>query len=155
MVFRSIKPEEYELLKVFLYEAIFIPEGVDPPARSIIELPELALYYADFGSGPADFCIVADDDGQIVGAAWSRIMNDYGHVDDATPSLAISILKEYRGQGIGTRLLRHLLNLLKDQGYSRVSLAVQKANYAIRMYGQAGFKIINENDEEYIMLREL
>ena len=155
MVFRSIKPEEYELLKVFLYEAIFIPEGVDPPARSIIELPELALYYADFGSGPADFCIVADDDGQIVGAAWSRIMNDYGHVDDATPSLAISILKEYRGQGIGTRLLRHLLNLLKDQGYSRVSLAVQKANYAIRMYGRAGFKIINENDEEYIMLREL
>ena len=155
MIFRTLKPNEYELLKVFLYEAIFIPEGTEAPDCSIIELPELSMYYEDFGDGRADYCVAADDDGQIVGAAWSRIMNDYGHVDDATPSLAISILKEYRGQGIGTRLLRHLLNLLKDQGYSRVSLAVQKANYAIRMYGQAGFKIINENDEEYIMLREL
>ena len=33
--------DETDLLKEFLYEAIFIPEGIQPPERSIIELPEL------------------------------------------------------------------------------------------------------------------
>ena len=51
MIFRELKPDEYDLLKTFLYEAIFIPEGETPPERSIIELPELAMYYEDFGKG--------------------------------------------------------------------------------------------------------
>ena len=79
------------LLQDFLYEAIFIPEGVAPPERNIIEQPELKLYYEDFGSGKADHCIVADDNGKVVGAAWTRIMNDYGHIDEETPSFAISL----------------------------------------------------------------
>jgi len=40
---------------------------------------------------------VAEVDGKIVGAVWVRIMNDYGHIDNETPSLAISLYKEYRG----------------------------------------------------------
>lgn len=36
-------------------------------------------------------------------------MEDYGHIDVDTPSLAISLLPEYRGQGIGTKLLSNLL----------------------------------------------
>ena len=98
MIYREMQPDEYENLKDFLYEAFFIPEGVTPPDRSIIELPELALYYEDFGSGKADHCIVADNKGRIVGAVWTRIMKDYGHVDDETPSFAISLYKEYRGR---------------------------------------------------------
>jgi hypothetical protein len=31
-------------------------------------------------------------------------MRDYGHVDDETPSFAISLVPKYRGKGIGTRL---------------------------------------------------
>ena len=155
MTYRELKPNEYELLKDFLYEAIFIPEGTEAPDRSIIELPELALYYEDFGSGPADYCMAADDEGHVVGAIWSRIMNDYGHVDDETPSLAMSVLKEYRNKGIGTQLLREMLLFLKEKGYKRVSLSVQKANYAVGMYKKAGFVIAGENDEELIMTNEL
>ena len=155
MKYRELKPNEYELLKDFLYEAIFIPQGTEAPDRSIIKLPELALYYEDFGSGPADYCMAADDEGHVVGAIWSRIMNDYGHVDDETPSLAMSVLKEYRNKGIGTQLLREMLLLLKEKGYKRVSLSVQKANYAVRMYKKAGFVIAGENDEELIMTNEL
>ena len=155
MTYRELKPSEYELLKDFLYEAIFIPEGIEAPDRSIVELPELAVYYEDFGSGPADYCMAADDEGHVVGAIWSRIMNDYGHVDDETPSLAMSVLKEYRNKGIGTQLLREMLLLLKEKGYKRVSLSVQKANYAVRMYKKAGFVIAGENDEELIMTNEL
>ena len=155
MIFRELKLYEYELLKTFTYEAVFIPEGVELPDRSIIELPELSIYYDDFGSGAADHCIVAEDNGCVVGAAWVRIMDDYGHVYDDTPSLAISVLKDYRGKGIGTQLLQKILGMLKSKGYERVSLSVQKANFAARMYRQAGFITISENDEEYIMLCSL
>ena len=143
------------MLQDFLYEAIFIPEGVEPPAREIIEHPELKLYYEDFGKDMADYCIVADDDGRVIGAVWTRIMNDYGHVDDDTPSFAISLYKEYRGQGIGTRLMENMLTLLKEKGYKRASLAVQKANYAVRTYEKVGFKTVGENEEEFIMVCEL
>ena len=155
MEIRQLRDDEVELLKAFLYEAIFVPEGVTPPDRSIIEQPELSLYYENFGSGPADHCLVAEEDGKVVGAVWTRIMNDYGHVDDDTPSFAISLYKEYRGQGIGTAMMRKMLALLKAQGYKRASLAVQKANYAVRMYEAVGFKTVDENDEEYIMVCEL
>lgn len=155
MVLRELKLEEADLLRDFLYEAIFIPEGMDPPPRDIIGRPELKLYYEDFGSGKADFCIVAEDDGKVVGAVWTRIMNDYGHVDEETPSFAISLYKEYRGQGIGTRLMEAMLSLLKDKGFKRASLAVQKANYAVRMYEKVGFKTVDENEEEFIMVCDL
>lgn len=155
MELRKIRPDEMDLLKDFLYEAIYIPEGVEPPAREIIEQPELKLYYDGFGSGRADNCIVADDNGRVIGAIWTRIMNDYGHVDDETPSFAISLYKEYRGQGIGTRLMKEMLALLRSQGYRKASLAVQKANYAVRMYEKVGFRTVDENNEEYIMVCEL
>ena len=152
---RKLRADETEVLKDFLYEAIFIPEGVVPPDRSIIEQPELALYYEGFGKGPADNCLAAEADGRVVGAVWTRIMNDYGHVEEDTPSFAISLYKEYRGKGIGTELMRRMLGLLKEQGYKKASLAVQKANYAVRMYEKVGFKIIDENEEEYIMVCDL
>ena len=51
VLIRKLRRDETELLKEFLYEAIFIPEGIQPPERSIIELPELAIYYENFGKG--------------------------------------------------------------------------------------------------------
>ena len=155
MKIRKLSDKETELLKDFLYEAIFIPEGVEPPPREIIEQPELKIYYEDFGTGRADNCIVADDDGRVIGAVWTRIMGDYGHVDDDTPSFAISLYREYRGLGIGTRLMREMLKLLKEQGFEKASLAVQKENYAVRMYEKVGFRTVDENSEEFIMVCEL
>ena len=155
MILRELKENETEILKDFLYEAIFIPEGMELPPKEIIDQPELKLYYDGFGIGEADFCIVADDEGKVIGAVWTRIMNDYGHVDEETPSFAISLYKEYRGQGIGTKLMKEMLYILKEKGYKRASLAVQKANYAVKMYENVGFKAVDENDEEYIMVCEL
>ena len=95
---------------------------------------------------------MAKADGKIVGAVWVRIMNDYGHIDDETPSLAISLYKEYRGFGIGTAMIKEILVLLKTHGYKQVSLSVQKANYAAKLYLKVGFEIVRENEEEYIMI---
>ena len=152
---REIMPQEIPLLEDFLYEAVFIPEGVSPPPKTIVKNEDLQVYVRDFGLLPDDKCLVAEADTKIVGAVWCRIMNDYGHIDDDTPSLAISLYKEYRNQGIGTELLRRMILLLRQSGYKQVSLSVQKANYAARMYLNAGFKVVNENPEEYIMALDL
>ena len=155
MIIRELKPEERDLLKDFLFEAIFIPEGAVPPDRDIIERPELKVYYENFGSGPADLCLAAEENGRVIGAVWTRLMHDYGYVDDETPSFAISLYREYRGKGTGTELMRKMLKLLKAKGWKRASLAVQKENYAVRMYLKTGFVIAGENEQEYIMVCEL
>ncbi len=152
---RKIKETEYNVLNDFIYEAIFIPQGVEPPPKSIIQNEDLQVYVRDFGKSPDDHCLVAETDGKIVGAVWTRIMNDYGHVDDATPSFAISLYKEYRNFGIGTAMMKQMLELLKQSGYKQASLAVQKANNAVKMYLNVGFEIVDENDEEYIMVCRL
>lgn len=46
---REIRKNEYPILSDFLYEAIFIPEGMDKPPKSFIEQPELQIYIEDFG----------------------------------------------------------------------------------------------------------
>ena len=149
---RPLSETEYSVLSDFLYEAIFIPEGAVPPPRDIILQPELQVYTEDFGKRKGDIALAAEADGKIVGAVWGRIMNDYGHIDDETPSLAISLYKEYRGQGIGTALMRAIVASYAEKGYKRLSLAVQKANYAVKMYEKVGFRTVSENDEEYIMI---
>ena len=151
---REIRKNEYSILFDFLYEAIFIPEGMDKPPKSIIEQPELQVYIEDFGKKD-DWCLVAEVKGKIVGAVWVRIMDDYGHIDDETPSFAISLYEEYRNMGIGTALMRDMLEFLKNKGYRRTSLSVQKVNYAVRMYQKVGFEVVDENEEEYIMVYRL
>ena len=152
---REMTAQEYPLLDDFLYEAIFVPEGVEPPSKSIITAPELQVYVKDFGTSKDDFALVAEVENKIIGAVWVRIMNDYGHIDDKTPSLAISLYKKYRGQGIGSSLIKEMLSLLQTHGYKRVSLSVQKANYAAKLYQKIGFRIIKEIGDEWIMTYNL
>ena len=142
-------------MATFLYEAIFIPEGVQAPSKDIIEYPDLQIYVADFGKKKDDVCYVAEVDGRVVGAVWTRIINDYGHVDDTTPSLSISLLKEYRNLGIGTELMKQILLTLKEREYKQVSLSVQKINYAVNMYEKIGFEVARENEDDYIMICKL
>lgn len=152
---RKIRKDEYYLLEDFIYEAIFIPEGVTPPPKSIINQPDLQVYIRNFGAEKDDICFVAEVEGKVVGAVWVRDMEDYGHIAEGVPSFAISLYKEYRNYGIGTRLMTTMLDELKRKGYEKTSLAVQKANYAVKMYRNVGFEIFDENEEEYIMVCDL
>ena len=152
---RELKQDENKVLDTFLYEAIFIPEGVSAPSKDIINQPDLQVYVKDFGKNKGDLCLVAQVRDKIVGAVWVRIMNDYGHVDNETPSFAISLFPEYRNHGIGTALMKSMIDLLKTEKYKQASLAVQKTNYAVNMYKNVGFEITDENEEEYIMICKL
>lgn len=120
--------------------------------KSIVRKPELQVYIKDFGKETDDYCLCAEVNDKIIGAVWVRNIKGYGSVDDVTPEFAISLYKDYRGQGIGTEMMKHMLNYLKNPGYKQTSLAVQKANYALKIYLAVGFRIVDDNEEEYIMV---
>ncbi|RKW32966.1 MAG: GNAT family N-acetyltransferase [Lachnospiraceae bacterium] len=152
---REIEKTEISLLDDFLYEAIFIPEGVTPPPKDIIKDEELQIYVKDFGKYKDDICFVAEVEGKVVGAVWLRVIDDYGHIDDDTPSLSISVYKGYRNLGIGKALIKNVLEELKKRGYKKTSLSVQKANYAFEIYKKAGYFVYEEREEDYIMVYDL
>ncbi|MBZ2022676.1 GNAT family N-acetyltransferase [Streptococcus sanguinis] len=152
---RPLKQEEIPLLEEFLYQAIFIPSGLEPLPRSILKEPDLDIYIKDFGQQPDDWALAAEVDGRLVGAVWVRIMKDYGYYDDQTPSLSISFLPEFRGQGLGQQLMTAMLDLLKAKGYSSVSLSVSKDNPAVRFYQRLGIVTVEEREDDYLMLCRL
>ncbi len=152
---REMKTEEYTCLEEFLYQAIYVPEDSIPPNRTIIQAPELQVYVKNFGTQKHDKSFVAVVDNRIIAATWVRIMNDHGHIDDNTPSIAISVLKEFRNLGIGTALLKTMIKYLRSESYIQVSLSVQKGNYAFNMYKKEGFVVFKETSEEYIMVCKL
>ena len=154
-IVRPIEKSEYAILEEFLYNAIFLSPGTKLPPKEIIFEPNIFIYIKDFG-GKDDTCVVAEQNGKIVGAAWARIIGAYGHVDNETPELAVSILPEFRGGGVGSNLMEKLFELLRSKGYKETSLSVQKENPAVRFYLRLGYKIINEKSSgDYIMIKEL
>ena len=152
MFIRQMKEEEYPLLEEFLYQAIFVPEGAEMPDRSILQLPELRHYWEQFGQKAGDLAFVAEDEGQVVGAVWVRHIHDYGYIEDEMPSLTISLLDAYRGQGIGSQLLDALLAALRKKKVKGVSLSVSKANPAYFLYHKFGFRTLRENQEDFVMV---
>lgn len=148
---RPLSGGDILLMETFLYEAIFVPEGITKPPREIVLQPDLAIYVREFGKCIDDHGVVAEINSEIVGMAWTRIMADYGHIDDATPSLAIAVLPEYRGRGIGTALLEQLLEQLRAAGYVAVSLSVQQENPALHLYERLGFEPVRVADGEVVM----
>ena len=157
---RVMCESDYVCLPEFLYQAIFVPLGAEPPTRSIIHEPEIFVYIENFGTGEGDFGVVAEQNGQIIGAAWTRIIPAYGNIDDRTPELAISIFPEFRGCGTGTKLMQKLFRLLQEKGYERTSLSVQTDNPAVRFYKRLGYEIMKEKTdyaghEDFIMVKEL
>lgn len=151
-IIREMESFEYPLLNNFLYEAIFQRDEVNLLPKSIIEKPELKVYIQNFGYEKDDYCFCAEVQGEIVGAVWVRNIRGYGSIDDVTPEFAISLYKKFRGHGIGTEMMKKMIAHLKQKGYSKTSLAVQKDNYAVKMYLNVGFQIVDENEEEYIMI---
>ncbi len=153
---RDLRAEETPLLETFLYEAIFIPDGVTPPPRTIVHDPSLYGYIDGFGSGACDYALAAVlPDDTVVGVAWTRLLPDHAPLANDVPTLAIAVLPGYRGHGIGTALIHAILESITHHGCSSVSLSVQKANPALRLYQRAGFTIAQDNGEELVMVREL
>ncbi len=155
---RHINYNELAFLNEMLYQAIFVPEGKEPLPKSVIEHPDIAKYIDNYGR-EGDICLVAEDEGKLVGAAWTRIFSEqdkgYGFVDPKTPELSMAVLPGYRGVGIGSKLLGKMLDELKKQGYNKVSLSVDKINYAYNLYKLFGFQEFFSSDTSETMVKTL
>ena len=118
------------ILDDLLYEAVYVPDGMEPFPRDIIKIPEINAYINGFGSQKDDHCLVAELNETIIGAVWVRILSGkikgYGYVDDETPEFAISLFKEYRNLGIGTLLMQKMIEHLDEYGNAQTSLSVKK-----------------------------
>lgn len=155
LTIRKMHPNEYPLLKDFLYQAIYQPDKTNLAPKSIINNSKLQVYIKGFGTQKDDHCFCAEVDNKVVGAVWVRNINGYGSIDDVTVEFAISVFDEYQKMGIATALMNKMLMHLKELNYPKASLAVQKGNYAVRMYQKVGFEIACENEQEYIMIHRL
>jgi ribosomal protein S18 acetylase RimI-like enzyme len=155
---RELKLDEVNILEEMLYEAIFQPDSSDTLPKAVIHQPELSIYINNFGK-QHDHCLVAEVEQKIIGAVWVRILAGktmgYGNIDAETPEFAISLFKDYRNQGIGTALMKKMIEHLKERGYKRASLSVDKDNYAATLYMKLGFEVIEERAHDYIMLLKL
>jgi ribosomal protein S18 acetylase RimI-like enzyme len=118
--------------------------------------PELA-HYADGWPQPGDLGVVVESAlGVGVGAAWLRYFTaddpSYGFVDERTPELSIGLAPDARGQGLGTELCTRLLQAAGCSGIERVSLSVEKANPAIRLYERLGFETVRDDGDAVTMI---
>ena len=155
-VIRPLKLEDEPFLWEMLYQALYVPKGCAALPREVVRLPELARYVQSWGRED-DFGFLAKDAiaDQSIGAIWLRLLigenPGYGYVDDNTPELSIAVLPQYRGQGVGTQLLTHLL--ASEGGRSSISLSVSANNPAVRLYERFGFAIVSKSDESLTMKR--
>ena len=156
---RHIDEREWPLLEDFLYEAIYVPEGFEGevPRSVIYDDPKCRAAYLGFGTLPDDRAVVAEVDGVVVGACWVRTTDEYGRIDDSTPSFSISLYKQYRNLGVGTAMMSRMLDELRASGYARTSLSVQKQNPALRLYERLGFRIVGDgfDETEWLTVKKL
>ncbi len=152
---RELRSCEYGLLDEFLYQTIFTAPDEPRPPRTVTRAPELRAYIEGFGSRAGDAAVCAEADGRVVGAAWARLMRGYGFAGDGVPELAVSVLPGYRGRGIGTVLIEGLAARCAELGYPALSLSVQRANPAVRLYGRIGFREVAGDDAEAVMVLPL
>ncbi len=117
--------------------------------------PEISRYLEGWGR-PEDAAVVALDpaDDSRVGAAWYRLMSPdnpgFGFVDASTPEVAIAVVPNSRGMGVGRVLLRGLLEMAKKQGYGALSLSVLRDNSAaVALYEKSGFVKLSGTDSEH------
>jgi len=137
------KKDREDLIK--MYEN-YNPEdrslGLPPVGRKAIE--SWISYLEEKG-----FSIVAEHEGKIVGhLAIVEDENNPGVVD-----LAIYLAREYQNQGIGTQMVKAIIDFAKKKGYKKITLVTDRLNWrAIRVYRKCGFQTTLASYELYMEL---
>jgi ribosomal protein S18 acetylase RimI-like enzyme len=156
---RELKQPENELIKEMLFLAVFIPPGHPPVSRDILDLPQLKIYYDNWGCSDHDKAIALTVDDRIVGLVWGRLLSGevkgFGFLDEQTPEISIAIQPAYRNQGWGSQLLAAISKAYLALGIKALSLSVDKRNPAVALYRRQGFVMVRENQGDFIMCKAL
>ncbi|MGH3024072.1 MAG: GNAT family N-acetyltransferase [Gaiellaceae bacterium] len=155
---RAAEAADIPFLRAMLFEAAHWRAGAPRPAlEETLAHPEIARYVEGWGRA-GDAGVVAVEGERPVGAAWYRLFTaeqpGYGFVDERTPELSIGVLARARGRGVGTSLLRALLERARGAGFRAISLSVEPDNPAVRLYERAGFARVGGTGT-WTMLAEL
>lgn len=151
---RAWHPGDAPFLWDMLHESLHVRPGGAPFPRSVLDRHEIAHYLHDFGERPGDDAQIAERDGNRLGAAWCRRLDSfdpgYGYVADDIPELGMAVRHDWRGRGVGRRLLADLL-----RRHPIMSLSVDDENHdAIHLYRSAGFAAVDhKGDGSSIMVR--
>lgn len=133
------------------------PKGL-PPIEVAMEHPTLAMYYESWGREGDDGC-VAELDGRFAGGAFYRLFTEDVHGDGfispEVPELAVAVVAECRGQGIGRRLMTELADIAVDDDLAKLSLSVHKPNPARRLYEDLGYQSIEDHGDSVLMVLSL
>ena len=127
------------------------PRKVD----EVLAVPGLAHYVLGWPR-PRDAGVIAEGESEgPVGAAWWRFFPPedpgFGFVNASTPEVSIGVVADWRGRGIGARMLDALIVRARSEGLPALSLSVEKDNYAVHLYERAGFRRVSLVDGSWTM----
>jgi len=142
LVRRATAADEPFLWTMLYYAAHMDELGVEMSA--IRDTPALAKYVAGWGrSGDLGAIAVDAVRGERLGAAWLREFTGAepgrGFIEPSVPELAVAVLPEQTGRGVGTVVLTSLLAAAAEN-YERVALKVRRSSSAVRLYERLGFQ---------------
>ena len=154
---RAIEADEPFLFEM-LFQSLFVEKGQEPFTREILKNPLIARYVKNWGrSRDLGFIAEAAETGEKIGAAWCRLPNaedtGFAYLNDETPELGIALLPKFRGKGIGTALMKRLLEVTR-QNYPAICLSVSPNNPAMRLYERFGFETVDVRDNHPVMRLE-
>ena len=153
-VLRKLEDYEYDVLPIFMYNAI--PQDDDDLLDiDVIKEETYKKYIKDFGKDD-DYALVWEIDGLIAGLAWVRMFEEadksFGYVCPDTPELTLSVLAGYNEQAIGQELLELISNELKLKGYKNLSVSIDRQNEIFDIYEKVGFEEKTKQDDDRVLL---
>jgi ribosomal protein S18 acetylase RimI-like enzyme len=145
---RHVTQGDISFLWDMIYYASHMPEDGATSSEVARLDPYVNIYVNDWGRR-GDCGVIAYEPQSLrkLGAAWLRFLTDdkshYGYYNDETPELAIAVLPEMKGQGVGSALLSHLIEIVRGQ-IPAIVLTVRNDNPARHLYERCGFVVIDE-----------
>lgn len=152
-------PDDVRAVQQTLYLAIGwnFPEGL-PDLETAMLHPEMARYHHGWGR-PGDAGWVAEQDGRYAAGVYYRLFTEedhgHGYVADDVPELAIAVIADFRGRGLGSCLMKRAAAGAQEQGFRQLSLSVDETNPAAGLYTRLGYQTIQDGDGSLLMTLDL
>jgi GNAT superfamily N-acetyltransferase len=156
---RTARRSDGVFLADMVVEAANWRPGAARPRYEVLESPEHGRYIAGWmRPGDAGFLALDEQDAPI-GAAWYRLFPredpGLGYVGTGVPELVIGVRPIWRARGVGRTLLRELAGHASARGHARLSLSVERENFAVALYRSEGFATVSSGPVRDTMVKRL